>query len=128
MMNRIHAPLLQLLWWKKFPYFLRSFRLTLFSSNFKLLFNDVIDYFLFFYRTWKRTQVQPNQGRLSPCCHQIKGFSQASQEALKKVDCGVLLAFSASLSFFNEGVINPMNKKNCRTRCVFYYIYLKVTT
>merc|ERR1712203_688591 len=43
--------------------------------------------------------LRPNQGILSSFAGSVK-----------KVDCGGLSTFSASLSFFNEGVINPMNK------------------
>ena len=35
-----------------------------------------------FFRTWQRTQVCPNQGRLSQGCHQIQGLAQITQEAL----------------------------------------------
>ena len=103
---------------RSFHIFLRSLYKTILSINFKPSFNDLIGD-LFSYRTWKRTQVQPNQGRLSPCFDQIKGFSQASQEALKKVDCGGLSTFSASLSFFNEGVIKSTFEWNINIWCVF---------
>ena len=47
MMNRIHAPLLQLLWWKKFPYFSEIVLLDILSLpilNFLLIIiNGLID-------------------------------------------------------------------------------------
>merc|ERR1712018_821714 len=72
-------------------------------------------------RTWKRSQVHPNQGRFSSCCLASQEFSQTSQKALR-VDGFVVLTLSALL--LRKGVINIPLIKLIYVPCMVFFIHL----